>query len=223
MSKRWLIAVFFFSLHFSPAPTWADVTVPSLFSDHAVLQRGMAVPVWGTSSGNEMVTVEFAGQSKTTTASADGFWMVYLDPLPVSTAPSNMVIIGNNVITLTGIQVGEVWVGSGQSNMSRGLSWDCDMEAAIADAPNHNMRYFDVTANGGNVESTVWREPNPALLPSFSAVHFFFGHHLSQEMPGVPIGLITSAVSGTAIEKWPHVPALAVCIKARSSRYSLLL
>ena len=202
MSTRWVIPIFFFLMHFSQAPAFADVTVPSLFSDHAVLQRGMAIPVWGTSSGNEQVTVDFAGQTKTTTASADGFWMVYLDPLPASTTPGNMVITGNNEITLTGIQVGEVWLGSGQSNMSRGLSWDCDMEAAIADAPNHNMRYFDVTSNGGNVESTVWEIADPALLPSFSAVHFFFGHYLSQEMPDVPIGLITSAVSGTAIEKW---------------------
>ena len=180
----------------------ADVTVPTMFSDHAVLQRGMAVPVWGTSSGNEQVTVDFNGQSKTITASAAGDWMIYLDPMSATTSPSDMVITGNNVITLTDIQVGEVWVGSGQSNMSRGLSWDCEMEAAIADAPNHNIRYFDVTSNGGNVGSTVWEIADPALLPSFSAVHFFFGHHLSQEMPNIPIGLITSAVSGTAIEKW---------------------
>ena len=106
MSKRWVIPVFFFLTHFSLAPTWADVTVPSLFSDHAVLQRHMAIPVWGTSSGNEEITVDFAGQSKTTTASANGYWMVYLDPMPASTSPSDMVITGNNVITLTDIQVG---------------------------------------------------------------------------------------------------------------------
>ena len=202
MSKRSLLPVFFFLMHFSFAPAWAEVTLPSLFSDHAVLQRDMPIPVWGRSSGNEKVTVYFAEQSKSTTASADGYWIVYLDNLPASDSPRNMVITGENVITLTDIQVGEVWVGSGQSNMSRGLSWDCDMDAAIADAPKHNIRYFDVTANGGNVENTAWEFADPALLPSFSAVHFFFGHRLSQEMPDIPIGLITSAVSGTAIEKW---------------------
>ena len=121
MSKRWILPVFFFLMQLSLAPVLADVSVPSLFSDHAVLQRGMEVPVWGTSSGNEVVTVDYAGQSKTTTASADGYWTVYLDPMPASTAPGDMVITGNNVITLTDVQVGEVWVGSGQSNMSLSL------------------------------------------------------------------------------------------------------
>ena len=90
MRKRWGIPVFLFLMHFSLAPAWSDVAVPSLFSDHAVLQRGMAVPVWGTSSGNEQITVVFAGQSKTPTASADGYWMVYLDPLAASTSPSDV-------------------------------------------------------------------------------------------------------------------------------------
>ena len=74
--------------------------------------------------------------------------------------------------------------------------------AAIADAANHNMRFFNVTANGGNVSSTVWEVSDAASAPAMSAVHFFFGRHLAQHMPDVPMGMITSAVSATAIEKW---------------------
>ena len=181
----------------------AEVTVPSLFSDHAILQRDMPVPVWGTASPGEPVTVTFAGLSKSTTADGNGNWMVQLDPMSVSSAPRNMVITGNNVITRMGMQVGEVWVGSGQSNMQRPLSDDCDATAAIADAANHNMRFFNVTANGGNVSSTVWQESDATTAPAMSAVHFYFGRHLAQNMPeDVPIGLITSAVGATAIERW---------------------
>jgi sialate O-acetylesterase len=35
-----------------------------------------------------------------------------------------------------------------------------------------------------------------------SAVHFYFGRHLMQVQPDVPVGLITSAVGATAIERW---------------------
>ncbi|MDH3575776.1 MAG: sialate O-acetylesterase, partial [Desulfobacteraceae bacterium] len=178
------------------------MTVPTMFSDHAVLQRNMSVPVWGTASPGDEVTVDFNGQSKTTNASGSGDWMIYLDPMEASSSPSNMIITGYNVITITGVQVGEVWVGSGQSNMQRTLSGDCDAAAAIADAGNYNMRFFNVTANGGNVGNTVWQISDASSAPAMSAVHFFFGRHLAQEMPDVPMGMITSAVSATAIERW---------------------
>jgi sialate O-acetylesterase len=186
----------------------ADVTVPTMFSDHAVLQRNMSVPVWGTASPGEQVTVEFDRQSKSTEASGSGDWMIYLDPMEASISPGYMVIRGyindirTNEIIITGVQVGEVWVGSGQSNMQRPLSDDCDAAAAIIDAENYNMRFFNVTANGGNVGSTVWQVSDASSAPAMSAVHFFFGRHMAQEMPDVPMGMITSAVSATAIEKW---------------------
>jgi hypothetical protein len=62
--------------------------------------------------------------------------------------------------------------------------------------------FFNVTANGGNVGSTVWQVSDENSAPAMSAVHFFFGRHLAEKMADVPIGLITSAVSATAIEKW---------------------
>jgi sialate O-acetylesterase len=182
--------------------TSADVTVPTLFSDHAVLQRDMPVPVWGTASPGEPVTVTFDGQSKSTTADDNGKWIIHLDPMSASSGPHDMVITGNNVTTRTGMQVGEVWVGSGQSNMQRPLSDDCDSTAAIADADSYNIRFFNVTANGGNVSTTVWQESGATSAPAMSAVHFYFGRHLARKMPGVPIGLIASAVGATAIERW---------------------
>ena len=200
MKKR--IVVLMFCIMLIGGIAQADVTVPAMFSDHAVLQRNMLVPVWGTASPGEEVTVEFGDQSETTIASGSGDWMIYLDPMPASNSPSEMVITGNNQIIIAGVQVGEVWIGSGQSNMQRPLSDDCDAAAAIADAVNYNMRFFNVTANGGNVGNTVWQVSNSDSAPAMSAVQFFFGRHLAQEMPNVPLGMITSSVSATAIERW---------------------
>ena len=185
---------------------WADVSVPTMFSDNAVLQRNMSVPVWGTASPGEHVTVDFGVQSKTTETSGSGDWMIYLDPMPASSSPTNMAIRGyvnditTNVITITDVQVGEVWVGSGQSNMYNPLSGDCDANLAIADSGSYNIRFFNV--GSGTPNGTVWEVSDPETSPSFSAVHFYFGRHLADNLPGVPIGLIHSAVSATAIEKW---------------------
>ncbi|MDH4030282.1 MAG: sialate O-acetylesterase, partial [Chromatiales bacterium] len=188
----------------------ADVTVASLFSDHAVLQLDIATPVWGTADPGEEVTVAFGGQSETKIAGDNGQWMVYLAEMPASSEPRDMIINGRDTTTgqytstivVSDVLVGEVWLAGGQSNMQRPLSDDCDAAAAIPNAAEHNMRFFNVTANGGNVASTVWEVSGTSSASAMSAVHFYFGRHLAKNMPNVPIGLITSAVSATAIERW---------------------
>ena len=50
--------------------------------------------------------------------------------------------------------------------------------------------------------STVWEVSDANSAPAMSAVHFYFGRHLAQNLPDMPIGLITSAVGATAIERW---------------------
>jgi len=58
-----------------PATTLAELTVASPFSDNAVLQREMPVPVWGTADVGSNVTVEFAGQKKTAIAGENANWV----------------------------------------------------------------------------------------------------------------------------------------------------
>ena len=89
------------------------------FHDHAVLQRGMAVPVWGWSEPGTKVVVEFAGQKTTATAGEDGRWSAELNDLKASFEPAELVIReeGGETETLRDILVGEVWMASGQSNM----------------------------------------------------------------------------------------------------------
>ena len=101
------------------APRELAIELGAPFRDHAILQRGMTVPVWGWSKPGTKVTVEFAGQKKTATAGKDGKWMVELDALKASFEPAEMVISeqGGKKETLKNILVGEVWMASGQSNM----------------------------------------------------------------------------------------------------------
>jgi sialate O-acetylesterase len=203
MNKRLAIPVLFSLMQIFLAPARADVSVPAMFSEHAVLQRDMMVPVWGTASAGEAVTVRFDGQDKSTTANSSGDWMVLLDPMAANVSPQSMQIEGNNLLVIDDILVGEVWLGSGQSNMQRPLSDDCDATAAIGGAVNYStMRFFNVTASGGNVANTVWEVSDANSAPSMSAVHYYFGRHLLNIQPDVPVGLITSAVGATAIERW---------------------
>jgi len=108
----------------------AEVKLPSIFTDHMVLQRDKAVPVWGKAAPGEEVVVEFAGQKKTAKADAAGKWMVKLDPMPTNAEPQ--VLKAGNV-SVQDVLVGEVWLASGQSNME----WEMQMKPdSKADIPN---------------------------------------------------------------------------------------
>ena len=56
----------------------AKVELGVPFADHAVLQRGREVPVWGTADPGAKVKVSFAGMTREATAGADGTWCVKL-------------------------------------------------------------------------------------------------------------------------------------------------
>jgi sialate O-acetylesterase len=61
-----------------------ELKLASAFSDHMVLQREKPISVWGHASPSSDVSVDFAGQSKSTTAQADGSWQIQLDQMPAS-------------------------------------------------------------------------------------------------------------------------------------------
>ena len=52
------------------------LTLGSLFTDHAVLQRDMPVAVWGQAEPEAKISVQFAGQEKQATADKSGRWLV---------------------------------------------------------------------------------------------------------------------------------------------------
>src|SRR4051812_21132817 len=115
-------------------PASADVNPPAMFTDHAVLQREMPVPVWGWADPGEEVTVTIAGQTQKTKADEKGKWRVTLEPLKVGD-PLTLVVEGKNRLERKDILVGEVWLCSGQSNMEFALAnannGDLDVAAAI--------------------------------------------------------------------------------------------
>ena len=94
----------------------ADISVPSLFSDHMVLQQEKPVRIWGWADPGESVKLHLEGIAAETITGEDGKWMVQLPPIPAG-GPYSLVISGNNEITINDVLVGEVWVASGQSNM----------------------------------------------------------------------------------------------------------
>jgi len=195
-------------------PAAAELKLPAIFSDHMVLQRDVAVPVWGWSSPGDTVTVTFAGQSKTVKAAKAGTWRVTLDPLKVSTRPQALAVqseIGNGKLEITDVLVGEVWLCSGQSNMAWTVSRATNAKAEVAAAKLPLIRHIKVARAGGRGKKApkgaakdikgAWAVCSPQTAGGFSATAFFFGREIHRELK-VPVGLINSSVGGTPIEQW---------------------
>ena len=183
----------------------------SLFSDNAVFQRGVEVPVWGTADNDEKITVEFNGQ-KLETVAANGKWLVKLKPMNENANPQILVITGKKTLTFKNILVGEVWICSGQSNMERQLGLRSGQKPIIKwqdeaqDAKNYpQIRQFYVARNSSETKledaKSKWVICDTTSVKLFSAVGFFFARSLTQNLK-VPIGMLFSAVGGTPAEKW---------------------
>ncbi|KAA3438809.1 T9SS type A sorting domain-containing protein [Rufibacter hautae] len=197
------LSVVILSILMAPS-AFAALVLNPIFGSHMVLQRGTSVPVFGTTNPGASVTVQFQAQNVTGVADANGKWRVNLASMTASTAPSSLVVTsGSETLTLTGVQVGEVWLCSGQSNMGFPLSNANDSAPAIASAGNHNIRLFRMTAGSGPA-TTTWKVSNSSTVGNFSAVGYWMGLELSLFLRTVPIGLIQATHDGTAIETWQH-------------------
>lgn len=183
-----------------PSQLSATVELSSLFSDHMVLQRDATVPIWGKADPGQSLTVSFAGQSVTAKADEQGKWRVELQPLTASAVPRSLVVQADDrKISVSNVLVGDVWVGSGQSNMAGRVGSyaknDTTLAAALAKAPYANIRLMA----GG--PKPIWTEATNQAVTQFSALHFAFGERLQRDLD-VPIGLIVGAVGGTPSGSW---------------------
>ena len=183
----------------------ADVTLPSIFGDHMVLQRNQDNPVWGWADDGEKITVSINGQKHSTKASGKGKWKVTLKPMPAG-GPHKLEIEGeDNRFCYDDVLVGEVWICSGQSNMAWMVQNSNNAELEILTAKYPNIRLISVPQVGTQEAQDdfkgYWAECTPQTIKNFSAVGYFFGLRIHLALD-VPIGLIDNAWGGSAADAW---------------------
>ena len=208
----------------------AEVTVPAVFSNNAILQRDKPLSVWGWAAVGEKVAVTLGTRSGSAVTGADHQWKVVLDAQPVSKVPLVLTIAGTNTVKVANVLLGDVWLCSGQSNMTMPLGNyfpypEIAREAAEADFPL--IRQFGVEkVSADSPQDNVkgdWLVCDKRTAGRFSAVGFYFARKLHAET-GVPIGILRSAAGSTVIECWLSqetfftTPALApIAAKMRES------
>ena len=193
---HWLPAAVLIVITTATSVVQADVKVPRVFSDHMVLQRDMAAPVWGTAEAGEEVVVSVAGQSHDAKADAKGDWRVKLKPLKAG-GPHVLSVKGANTIELKDVLVGDVWIGSGQSNMAGGVRGYAKNDEVLAELAAGTYPQLRLCRGRGG----AWQKSNPKTNAGFSAILFAFGQRLQKDLD-VPVGLILGAVGGTPSGRW---------------------
>jgi sialate O-acetylesterase len=190
------------------ATTDAQLRLPKIFGDSMVLQRNAPLKIWGWASPGETIRVRFHNQQKIAQAAANGSWQTVLAPEPAG-GPYFLQVQEKTTITLHGILMGDIWVCSGQSNMEMPLNgWGqvLNFEQEIATANYPAIRLFTVEKDvqgqpAPDLKGGSWQTCNPQSIPPFSAVGYFFGRALHQQLH-IPIGLINTTWGGTDIESW---------------------
>lgn len=170
-----------------------------------VIQRDQPVRIWGSAEAGEKVSVTLGDETKQATADDSGNWLVELTAQQADGKARQIKVTGKNEIVLNDVLVGEVWIGSGQSNMEWQLQATDGAKEAIAGATNPNIRLYHVPkvqkdAPAIDIQAD-WKQCTPEYVPEFSAVLYYFGKILNDELD-VPIGLINSSWGGSPIEPW---------------------
>jgi sialate O-acetylesterase len=208
MSWRGFVAAAALLLAASTPASAAAPLLDALFQDHAVLQRGRPIPVWGAAKPGAAVAVTLANVSARATAGADGHWHASLPELPAG---------GPYVLTATDdagdsqsandILVGDDYLCAGQSNMALGVKFTVNAQTEIDNSANDSIRLLTVPREiraaplDAFPKPVQWQAASPQTVPDFSAACFYFAREL-QKSVAVPLGLINASWDGANIRTW---------------------
>lgn len=215
MRRSFVLVVAAFAVQLVVLPeVWAALKLPAMFTEGAVLQAGMPVPIWGWADADDEVKVTFAGQTKTAAVDAGGKWTVTLDKLEMNKTGAELVVsTGDESLMVKDVLVGEVWFCSGQSNMEWTVSNSVQPEMINPDELPliRHIKVPHVRANEPAADfKGEWKVCNKDNVGDFTAVGFAFAYHIHKEL-GVPVGLIGCNWGGTRIEPWTPPEGFAKC------------
>jgi sialate O-acetylesterase len=232
----------FLCLLFSHA-VFAGIKLPAIVSSNMVLQRNATITLWGWCDAKEKISIKVSWLNEPINVVGNdaGEWSTKIATTE-SKKPQKIILKSKtSTIHLENILFGEVWLCSGQSNMTMPVSGYVGQpvfgaQQAVASAGNDNLRLFNVEREASLTpkkelgKHTGWLSADPKTVSAFSAVAYFFGKKL-QETLDVPVGLIHTSWGGSLIEAWMSNETLSTIKKvnldgvdlARGNRFPTVL
>ncbi len=170
-----------------------------------VLQQGRAIRIWGKADPAEKISVSLVVNTRNVDTDAGGQWVVHFAAMPAG-GPFTLTVAGKKTIIIKDVMIGEVWVASGQSNVTFALSGSADAAEEVPKADYPDIRLFmvpkkDALDPQADTLPASWQPCTPDTAKDFSAVAYYFARDLHRKLK-VPIGIVESAWPGTTIEEW---------------------
>ena len=195
-------------------------SVSPFFGNKMVLQRGMEIPVWGTATPKENISVQLNDKKIKVITGTDGKWIAYIPKFKAG-GPYDLIISAkDSTIHYSDVLIGEVWLASGQSNMHLPVIKTENGDSLARLANNKQIRLFNMRTiypTGENGTYTIdeltainenrlfkiepWDYPSYEKVLYYSAAVWYFAEKLQKEL-GVPVGIIQNAVPGAPTESW---------------------
>ena len=147
---------------------------------------------------------DFKPATKTATADKDGVWEVKLGKYEASFTPTYLAVkSGNETVAIENILIGELWVASGQSNMSWGSTRDKEWERK--GLIFNGLRYVDISGDSyeprEKLNTSGWIVCEDGAVDNVSTVAYLFGQYLHRRLK-VPVGIIKISMGGSFAREW---------------------
>lgn len=197
---------------------FGGLQIPEVFNFGMVLQREIPIPVYGKANSGDSIWVKLEDDLLKTNADKYGNWKVEF-PEKKAGGPYTLMVGGRGKrIVIDNVLIGDLYLCSGQSNMSFELKSTARAKEEIVKANFPEIRLFNMKAVawGGKYKwseeqlektnqleffSGKWEYCTPETADEFSAIAYHFGRKLYEET-GVPIGLIHNSKGGSPTEAW---------------------
>ena len=192
------------------------LTLPLMFQDHMVLQKDKIIKIWGKADADKKVNIMLQGRHFQTRSDGAGRWDVSCGPFVQSFCEKMRIQCEEDVIELHDVQIGEVWIAGGQSNMEFYMRYDADLEQEKSACPKPNIRFLDYPKvscqeQAATPEYTknygIWRKADAEQLERFSAAGYYFAKDISGKY-NVPVGIIGCNWGGTPACAWMSEEAI---------------
>lgn len=233
MKKIYLLILYLFLLS---APVLAKLEIPNVLSDNMVLQQNSSIRIWGKANANSPVSikVDWLKEAIHIKSEKDGLWETLIKTTNAGGPYSIAISADGETKTINNVLIGEVWICSGQSNMSmpiRGFSSqpiEGSLNTMMESVNYDKIRMF--TANREISEKKEfnvkgkWDIASPNTIGHLSAIGYFYALELFKTL-NVPIGMINVSWGGSSAQAWmsydilkmfPEINLSAIDMKSKS-------
>lgn len=185
------------------------IQLPEIYASHMTLQRDKVLRIEGRAEGSEKVRVVLDGQEAQAPVRG-GKFSCGIGPFPAGTGKTMSIFAGNDAepsLMLEDIQIGDIYLACGQSNMEYFLRYDSDWNYTQLLKHNPMIRMYNVPQiafEGQKKEcfgAGYWFEEGDPGWAVFSAPGYHFARLLQEEIQ-VPVAVVGCNWGGTPACAW---------------------